>query len=218
MSASTTTKSTSSKRTSSAKKAKSSGRKTAAKSTKSTGRKTAAKTAAKKVASSAPVNAAAKRSKPGVVNVRRFAEHADAAHAATLVMRHGGRNEGRNPVATSNIADVVSALDAAKTTPEKVTGLTTPQLVKLARGERIAEKVAAEAAKRAREFSSDAFGRATTTNKIRGAKLLAILAVVAKPELAVRKTSSAKSATKSAPVKSATKSRKSSTGRKGGSK
>jgi hypothetical protein len=215
MSASTTTKSTSSKRSSSAKKAaKSSGRKSAAKSTKSTGRKSAAK----KVASSAPVNAAAKRTKPGVVNVRRFAEHADAAHAATLVMRHGGRNEGRNPVATSNIADVVAALDAAKTTPEKVTGLTTPQLVKLARGERIAEKVAAEAAKRAREFSSDAFGRATTSNKLRGAKLLAILAVVAKPELAVRKTSSAKSATKSASVKSATKSRKSSTGRKGGSK
>jgi hypothetical protein len=213
MSASKSSTPSSSKRSTATKAKKSSGRKSAAKKT--TGRKSAA--------SSTPVNAAAKRSKPGIVNVRRFAEHADAAHAATTVMRHGGRNEGRNPVATSNIADVLTALASEKTTPEKLTGLSTAQLVKLARGESVAEKVAAEAEKRAREFSSEKFGRATTTNKIRGAKLLAILAVIAKPDLVTRKTA-ATSAAKRQPVKSAVKStgrkssRKSTTGRKGGSK
>lgn len=187
---------TTSKRSSSAKSTKSTGRKSAAaKSTKSTGKKAGA---AKRQPSASPVKSSAK---PGTSVVRRFEQHQDAAHAATALMRHGGRNEGRAPVATSNIADVMTALSGRK--PETLLSVTTAQLVKLAKGEKVPEKIAQSATSAAREFSSDAFGRASTKNKIRGAKLLAILAVVAQP---VKSSAPAKSAAKSSARKSVTKS------------
>lgn len=170
---------------------------TAAKSSgvKSSAKKSSGATAAKK--STTPSTPVASSAKPGTFVVRRFEQHQDAAHAATKLMRHGGRNGGRAPVATSNVADVIEAL--AGRAPADLLGVSTAQLTKLARGEKIAEKTADAAKSAAREFSGDAFGRASTKNKLRGAKLLAILAVVAnapEPVKSAAKSSAAKTATK----------------------
>lgn len=179
---------------------KSTGRKSAAKKSTPAAKKSAAKktggTPAVKKSASAPKTTPTTTVASSSPAVRRFEHLAETAKTATELMRKSAKSGStRGPVTTPNIVAVVDALKSQKTTPTKLTGLTGAELTKLATGAAVPKKSAekfASAKSAARTFSSDTIGRASTKNKLRGAKLYAILAVIEADKLmADRQTTAA---------------------------